>query len=106
MAVQGVAGTGLALGTAGEEEVAAEVGAEEVEVAEQEQAAGTPQGLHLERGGPSAGWETFPSVPASARWGKQNGSWEPAQEVVMEEKEGEEMLLRLSVEQEEPVVGE
>lgn len=57
---------------------------------------GTLQGLHLERGGPLAGWGTFPSVPASARWGKQGGSWEQVQEGV---EEGEEMPLHWSVKQ-------
>lgn len=98
--VQEEAGIGTALGTAGEEEeVVAEVGVAEVGEVERGQVVGTPQGLHLERGGPVAGWETFPSVPASARWGKQVGSWEPVQEGV--EEEGEEMLLHWSVEQAE-----
>lgn len=78
MALEGVqeeVGTGLALGTAGvEEEVVAEVEVEEVGVVELGQVVGTPQGLHLESAGPVAGWETSPSVPASARWGKQAGS--------------------------------
>lgn len=50
MAVQEEVGTGLGLGTAGEEEEAvAEVEAEEVGVVEQGQAVGTHQGPHLER---------------------------------------------------------
>lgn len=44
-----------------------------------------------------AGWETCPSVPASARWGKQDGSWEQVQRVVAGEEEGEEMVLHWSV---------
>lgn len=60
-AVQEKAGTGLALGSAGEEEVGvAEVEGEEVGEVGRGQAVGTPQGLRLERGGPVAGWETFP----------------------------------------------
>lgn len=97
MAAQEEVGTGPALGTAvEEEEVVAEVEVEEVGVVELGQVVGNPQGLHLERGGPVAGWETSPSVPASARWGKQAGSWEQVHKVVGEE-EGEEMLLHWSV---------
>lgn len=100
MAVEEEVGTGLALGTAGEvEEVVAEVEVEEVAVVVRGQAVGTLQGLHLERGGPVAGWETFPSMPASARWGTQAHSWELVQEGVGEEEEVEEMLLHWSVEQ-------
>lgn len=41
-----------------------------------------------------AGWGSVPSVPASARWNKQGGSWEPLpQEAEEEEVVGEEMLL-------------
>lgn len=59
--VQEEAGTGLARGSAGEEEVGvAEVEGEEVGEVAPGQAVGTPQGFHLERGGPVAGWETFP----------------------------------------------
>lgn len=69
--VQEEVGTGMALGTAEEEEeVVVEGEEEEVEVVEQGQVVETPQGLHLEKGGPVADWETFPSVPASARWWK------------------------------------
>lgn len=94
VAEQEEAETGTALGTAGEEEeVAAEVEEEEVGVMELEQAVGTPQGFRLERGGPVAGWETFPSAPASARWSKQAGSCEPAWEAV-EVAEVEGMPLR------------
>lgn len=54
--VQEVVGTGLALGPAGEEEVGVEeVVVEEVGAVESGQAVGTPQGLHLETGGPVAG---------------------------------------------------
>lgn len=100
MAAQEEVGTGLALGTAGEEEEeVAGVEVEEVVVEEQGQAEGTPQGPRLERGGHVAGWESVPSAPASARWGTQAGSWEPVQEEVVGEKVGEETLLRWSVEQ-------
>lgn len=59
--MQEEAGTGLALGSAGEGEVGvAAVEGEEVGVAARGQAVGTPQDFHLERGGPVAGWETFP----------------------------------------------
>lgn len=98
MAAQEEVGIGMALGTVEEEEeVVAEVEVEEVGEVERGQVVGTPQGLHLERGGPVAGWETSPSVCASARWGKQAGSREPVQEGV--EEVGEEMLLHWSVEQ-------
>lgn len=94
VAEQEVAETGTALGTAGEEEeVAAEVEEEEVGVMEREQAVWTPQGLHLVRGGPVAGSETFPSAPASARWSKRAESCEPVQEGV-EVAEVEGMPLR------------
>lgn len=106
MAVQEEAGTGLALGTAGEEEeVAAEAAAEEGGAVERVQAAGTPQGLRLERGGRVAGWETFPSVCASARWGKEAGSWEPVREVLAGETEEEEMIIHWSVAQVEVRLG-
>lgn len=76
-AVQEEAGTGMVLGIAGEGEVVEEeVEAEGVGVVEQGPVVGTPQRLHLERGGPVAGWETCPSGPASAHWSKQAGSWE------------------------------
>lgn len=65
MAVQEVAGTGMAPGTAvEEEEVVVEVEVAAVGVVELGQVVGTPQGLHLEKGGPLADLETFPSVPA------------------------------------------
>lgn len=100
MEVQEEAGTGTALGTVGEEEeVVAEVEVEEVGEVVQGQVVGTPQDLHLVRAGPVAGWETFPSVPASARRGKQAGSWGPVQVGV--EEEGEEMLHHWSVGQAE-----
>lgn len=96
-----MAGTGLALRTAGaEEEVVVEVGVEEVEVVGQGLVAGTPRGLCLERGGPVADWGTSPSVPASTLWCETAGSWRPVQrEGEGEEGEGEETLLRSSVEQ-------
>lgn len=100
-------GTGLALGTAGEEEeVAAEVEVEGVGVVERGQAVGSLQGLHLETTGPVAGWETAPSVLASARWGKQAGSWESGQEGVEGEEEGEEMLVHWCAEQVEDLGAE
>lgn len=96
VAVQEEAGTGKALGTAVEvEEVVGEVEVEEAGVLESGQVVEIPPGLRLERGGPSVGWGTSPSAPASARWGKQGGSWELVQEGV---EEGEEMSLRWSVE--------
>lgn len=99
MVAQEEVGTGLALGTAGEEEeVVVEVEEEEGGVVERGQAEGTPQGHHWEKGGRVAGWGTFPSAPASARRSTQAGSWELVQEGVVEEKEGEEMLRHWSVE--------
>lgn len=92
--VQEEVGTGTALGTAGEEVVvvaAAEVG--EVGVAEQGQVEETPQGLHLERGDPVAGWETSPSELVSAHWSKQTGSWEWVRRGVAGEVVEEEMPL-------------
>lgn len=91
VAEQEEAGTGKALGTAAEvEEVVGEVEVEEEGVLESEQVVEIPPGLRLERGGPLVGWGTSPSAPASARWGKQGGSWELVQEGV---EEGEEMPL-------------
>lgn len=74
MVVREAVETGMALGTAGEEEVVVEgVEAEVAVVVEQGQAVETPQGLHLEREGPVVGWETFPSRPASAHCGDLAG---------------------------------
>lgn len=89
------AGTGSTLGTAEEEEEVAEgVEVEEEEVVELGQEVGTLQGLRLGREGPAAGWGSVPLAPASARWDKQGGSWEPLlREVEVEEEEGGEMLL-------------
>lgn len=71
-------GTGLALGTAGEEEVVVvEVVVEEVVEVELGQEVEIPQCQRLEREAPVAGWENAPLVPASVRSGKLGGSWEP-----------------------------
>lgn len=92
--------TGLVLGTAGEEEeVVVGVEAEEVEVVERGLAAGNPQDLHLETGGPVVDWESAPSVPASVHWSRLADSWGLVQGAVEGEEEGEEKLLRWSVQQ-------
>lgn len=100
MVEQEEVGTGLVLGTAGEEEeVVVGVAAEEVGVVEPGQVEGNPQGLRLETGGPAGGWGSAPSAPASAHWSRPDDSWGPEQGEVVGEEEGEERLLRWSVEQ-------
>lgn len=108
MVLEEEVGTGSALGTAEEEEEVAEgVGVEEEGAVELGQEVGILQGLRLGRGGPVVGWGSVPLVPASARWDKQGGSWEPLQqEVEEEEEEGEEMLLHWIGKQVEVLEGE
>lgn len=95
--VQEEAGTGMALGTAGEgEEVAAVVGVEEVGVVELGQAVGTLPGLRLVKGGPVGGWGTSPSGLASAHWSTVAGSWGLVREGAEAVEEGAETPLRSS----------
>lgn len=99
MVVQAEEGTVMAPGTAGEEEVVVVVEVVEgVEGAEQGQVAASPQGLHLERGGPAVDWGISPSMPASVQFDRRAGSLELVLEGA-EVEEGAEMPLHWCVEQ-------